>query len=129
MHSSYASLINFYPPPPPQPHLSYNYFNYADLPSHPCFSPQLAGLIFAVCASRPAMWQKTVLALHSVQYTPRRILLQSLTVEGNEKGGGVREASKCRRWFRTVAIDVSLIFNFVVFFSSTYFRFRFAKPS
>ncbi len=34
-----------------------------------------------------------------------------------------------RIWFRTVAIDVCLIFNVVVVFSSKYFRFMFVKLS
>jgi hypothetical protein len=36
---------------------------------------------------------------------------------------------EAQRRLRTVAIDVCLLFNFVVVFSSTNFRFRFVKTS
>jgi hypothetical protein len=38
------------------------------------------------------------------------------------EGGGDREVANVRRWFRTVAINVCLLFNVVVVLSSTYFR-------
>jgi hypothetical protein len=44
-------------------------------------------------------------------------------------GGGVKKQATVRIWFRTVAIDVSFIFNVAVVFSSTYFRFLFVKFS
>jgi hypothetical protein len=50
-----------------------------------------------------------------------------LKVVGNEKGGGVKEQATVRIWFRTMAIDVCLIFSVAVVFSSTYFRFLFVK--
>jgi hypothetical protein len=34
-----------------------------------------------------------------------------------------------RRWFRTEAIDVCLLFNVTIVFSSIYFRFLFVKLS
>jgi hypothetical protein len=39
------------------------------------------------------------------------------------------EAGTVRRRFWTMAVDVCLLFNFVVVFSSTNFRFRFVKTS
>jgi hypothetical protein len=45
-----------------------------------------------------------------------------------EREGGGRLAN-VQRWFRTVAIKVCLLFNVVVVFSSTYFRFHFVKTS
>ncbi len=52
-------------------------------------------------------------------------------VVGNEKGGesGLGRLATVRRWFQTMAIDVCLLFNVVVVFSSMYFRFVFVKPS
>jgi hypothetical protein len=44
------------------------------------------------------------------------------------KNEGGREAS-VRRWYWTVAIDVCLFFNVVVFFSLAYFRFLYVKRS
>jgi hypothetical protein len=55
--------------------------------------------------------------------------MTSLKVVGNEKGGGVKKQATDRIWFRTVAIDVCLIFNVAAVFSSTYFRFLFVKLS
>jgi hypothetical protein len=56
--------------------------------------------------------------------------VRDLKVMGNEKGGwGVRKQATVRIWFRTVAIDVYLIFNVAVVFSSKYFRFLFVKLS
>jgi hypothetical protein len=52
-----------------------------------------------------------------------------LKAGGNKKGGGLGGWQTCEDGFRTMAIDVSLFFNFVVVFSSTYFRFRLVKPS
>jgi hypothetical protein len=40
---------------------------------------------------------------------------------------GVGELASVRRWFRTVAIDVCLLFNVAVVFSLKYFRFLFCK--
>ncbi len=49
---------------------------------------------------------------------------------GNEKEGrGIKKQATVRMWFRTVAIDVRLIFNVAVVFSSKYFRFLFVKLS
>ncbi len=45
------------------------------------------------------------------------------------EGGGVEKLASVRRWFRTVAIDVCLHFDFVVVFSSTNFRFLFVMTS
>jgi hypothetical protein len=42
---------------------------------------------------------------------------------------GVRKLASVRKWYRTVAIDVCLLFNVVVVFSYTYFHFLFVKPS
>jgi hypothetical protein len=42
---------------------------------------------------------------------------------------GVGKLASVRRWFRTVAIDVSLLFNVAVVFSSKYFRFLFVNLS
>jgi hypothetical protein len=52
-----------------------------------------------------------------------------LKLVDNEKGGGVGRLATVQRWFGTMAIDVSLLFNYVVVFSSTNFRFRFVKTS
>jgi hypothetical protein len=41
---------------------------------------------------------------------------------------GVGKLVSVRRWFRTVAIDVCLLLNVAVVFSSKYFRFLFVKP-
>jgi hypothetical protein len=43
----------------------------------------------------------------------------------NEGGWG---AGKCSKMVLTVAIDVYLLFNVAVVFSSKYFRFLFVKP-
>jgi hypothetical protein len=45
-----------------------------------------------------------------------------MKMEGGQEAG-------YRLWFGTVAIDVCLIFNVAVVFSSTYFRFLFVKLS
>jgi hypothetical protein len=45
------------------------------------------------------------------------------------KNQGGQKAVYCSKMLRTVAIDDFLLFNFVVIFSSTYFRFSFVKPS
>jgi hypothetical protein len=42
---------------------------------------------------------------------------------------GTEKLASVRRWYRTVAIDVCLLFNVVVVFSLTYFRFLFVKLS
>jgi|688.fasta_scaffold1183950_1 hypothetical protein len=42
---------------------------------------------------------------------------------------GVSRLATGRRWFRTMAVDVCLLFSFVVIFFSTYFRFPFVEPS
>jgi hypothetical protein len=42
---------------------------------------------------------------------------------------GVGKLASVRRWFRTVAIDVCLIFNVAVVFSSKYFRFLLVQLS
>jgi hypothetical protein len=43
---------------------------------------------------------------------------------------GVEKVASVRRWFRTVAIDVCIIFlNVAVVFSSKYFRFLFVQLS
>jgi hypothetical protein len=42
---------------------------------------------------------------------------------------GVGKLASVRRWYRTVAIDVCLLFNVVVVFALTYFRFLFVKPN
>ncbi len=68
-------LRNFYPSPPPHNHISPIII--LIIASHPCFSPQLAGIIFAACASDLQYGKKTYLA-HAV-YTPGRILPQSLS--------------------------------------------------
>jgi hypothetical protein len=52
----------------------------------------------------------------------------TLKVVDNEKGGGPGGWT-VRRCFRTMAIDVCLLFNVAVVFSSTYFRFLFVKHS
>ncbi len=41
---------------------------------------------------------------------------------------GIGKLVSVRRWYRTVAIDVCLLFYLVVGFSETYFRFLFVKP-
>ena len=43
------------------------------------------------------------------------------------KGRGVKKQATVRIWFRTMAIEVCLIFIVAVVFSSTYFRFLFVK--
>jgi hypothetical protein len=53
----------------------------------------------------------------------------TLKVVTNEKCGGVGKLASVRRWFRTVAINVCLIFNVAVVFSSKYFRFLFVQLS
>ncbi len=50
-----------------------------------------------------------------------------LKIVGNEKGGGVGKQATDRIGYRTVAIDVCLLFNVVVVFSATYFCFLFVK--
>ncbi len=45
------------------------------------------------------------------------------------KRGGVGKQATVKIWFRTVAIDVCLIFNVAVVFSLKYFRFLFVKLS
>jgi hypothetical protein len=40
----------------------------------------------------------------------------------------VGKLASVRRWFRTVAIDVCLLFNLTIVLSSTNFRFLFVKP-
>ncbi len=50
-----------------------------------------------------------------------------LKVEGNEKGGGSGSRLLVRIGYRTVAIDVCLLFNVAVVFSATYFRILFVK--
>ncbi len=45
------------------------------------------------------------------------------------KNEGVGKLASVRRWFRTVAIDICLIFNVAVVFSSKYFRFLFVQLS
>jgi hypothetical protein len=45
------------------------------------------------------------------------------------KRDGGRKQATFRRWFRTVAIDICLVFNVPVVFSSTYFRFLLVKLS
>jgi hypothetical protein len=45
------------------------------------------------------------------------------------KTEGVKKQATVRLWFRPGAIDVCLIFNVSVVFSSTYFRFLFVKLS
>ncbi len=45
------------------------------------------------------------------------IHLIHLKVVGNEKGGGVGRLATVQRCFRTVAIDVCLLFNIAVVFS------------
>ncbi len=62
-------------------------------------------------------------------YGLRWVNLVTLKVVGNEKGGGVKKQATVRIWFRTVAIDVCLIFNVVVVFSTTNFRFLFVNLS
>jgi hypothetical protein len=42
---------------------------------------------------------------------------------------GVGKLASVRRWFRTVAIDVCLLFKVAVVFSSKYFHFLFVKLS
>jgi hypothetical protein len=42
---------------------------------------------------------------------------------------GVGKMASVQRWFRTVAIDVCLIFNVAVVSSSKYFRFLFVQLS
>ncbi len=51
----------------------------------------------------------------------------SLKVVGNEKLGGVKRLAPGRRWYRTVAINVCLLLNVAVIFSSAYFRFLFVE--
>jgi hypothetical protein len=45
------------------------------------------------------------------------------------KNEGVGKLANVRRWFQTVAINVCLIFNVAVVFSSKYFRFLFVQLS
>ncbi len=45
------------------------------------------------------------------------------------KNEGVGRLATVQRWFRTVVIDVCLLFNVAVVFSSKYFHFLFVKPS
>jgi hypothetical protein len=47
----------------------------------------------------------------------------------NEKRRGVEKLASVRRWYRTVVIDVCLLFNLVLIFSLKNFRFLFVKPS
>jgi hypothetical protein len=42
---------------------------------------------------------------------------------------GFGRLATVQRWFWTVAIDVCLLFNVAVVFSSKYFHFLFVKPS
>jgi hypothetical protein len=42
---------------------------------------------------------------------------------------GIEKLANVRRWYRTVAIDVCLLFYLVVVFPLTYFHFQFVKPS
>jgi hypothetical protein len=48
---------------------------------------------------------------------------------GNEKVRWPVKQATVRIWFRAVAIDVCLIFNVAIVFSSKYFRFLFVKLS
>jgi hypothetical protein len=66
---------------------------------------------------------------NSRKHTSERRPTLYLEVVGNEKGGGVKKQATVRIWFRTMAIDVCLILNVAVVFSSTYFRFLFVKLS
>ncbi len=50
-----------------------------------------------------------------------------LKVVGNEKIGGVRNASNCPNLPRTAAIEVRFSLNFVVIIDFIYFRFRPSK--
>jgi hypothetical protein len=50
-------------------------------------------------------------------------------IQWEMKSEGVKKQATVRIWFRTVAIDVCLIFNVAVVFSSTSFRFLFVKLS
>jgi hypothetical protein len=54
-----------------------------------------------------------------------------LTLKGSGlgKGRGIGKQATFKRWFRTGAIDVCLVFNVPVVFSSTYFPFLFVKLS
>jgi hypothetical protein len=45
------------------------------------------------------------------------------------KNEGLGRLATVQRWYRTVAINVCLLFNVAVVFSSKYVRFLFAKPS
>ncbi len=49
-------------------------------------------------------------------------------VVGNEKGEGVGRLATVWRWFQTMEIDVCLLFNVAIVFSSMYFRFLLVKP-
>jgi hypothetical protein len=45
------------------------------------------------------------------------------------KKEGVQKLASVRRWYRTGAIDVCLLFTLALDFSLKYFRFLFVKPS
>jgi hypothetical protein len=45
------------------------------------------------------------------------------------KKEGVEKLASVLRWYRTVAVDVCLLFNLILVFSLKYFRFLFVKPS
>ncbi len=53
------------------------------------------------------------------------------TFKGSDqwKMRGIGKLASVRKWFRTVAIHVCLIFNVPVVFSSKYFRFLFVQLS
>jgi hypothetical protein len=65
----------------------------------------------------------------NLDHKARVIIKLILEVVGYEKVGWVGRLANVPRWFKTIAIDVCLLFNVVVVFSSTYFCFRFVKNS
>ncbi len=65
----------------------------------------------------------------SLQNTARLCLKTDLKGSDQWKMRGVGKLASVRRWHRTMAIDVRLLFYLVVVFSATYFRFLFVKPS
>ncbi len=58
-------------------------------------------------------------------------ILKDFILTGSDqwKMRGVGKLASVRRWFRTVAIDVCLLFNIAVVFSSKYFRFLLVNHS
>jgi hypothetical protein len=65
---------------------------------------------------------KALAVQQTKMYHLSRFLIKYCTDMSHDKLASVR------RWFRTVAIDVCLLFNVTVVFSSPYFRFLFVKP-